>query len=141
MLFNEPIVKEGKLGGLRWLSMYIGLFGSYRKNETIDVEYRLDGKTQLASDLPVTPSRTPAKAWARRPGRRSRLLARGSGSSALELGLGQGARLAQLLQALEPADRIVRCRGAATGDAPGAGLRLDASRPPAAPAATMRSSR
>jgi len=54
VLFNEPIVKEGKLGGLRWLSMYIGLFGSYRKNETVDVSYRIDGKTHLASDLEVT---------------------------------------------------------------------------------------
>lgn len=54
ILFDEPIVKEGKLGGLRWLSMYIGLFGSYRKNETVDVSYRIDGKTQLASDLEVT---------------------------------------------------------------------------------------
>ena len=54
VLFNESIVKEGKLSGFRWISMYIGLFGSYRKNETVDVEYRLGGKTHLASDLEVT---------------------------------------------------------------------------------------
>ena len=54
VLFAKPIVKEGKLGGFRWLSMYIGLFGSYRKHETVDVEYRLEGKTHLASDLEVT---------------------------------------------------------------------------------------
>lgn len=54
VLFREPIIKEGKLGGLRWLSMYIGLFGSYRKNETVDVSYRIDGNTHLASDLEVT---------------------------------------------------------------------------------------
>jgi hypothetical protein len=53
ILFTEPIVKEGKLGGLRWLMMYIGLAGSYRKHETIDVEYRLGDKTHLASDLAV----------------------------------------------------------------------------------------
>jgi hypothetical protein len=54
VLFNEPIVKEGKLGRLRWLSMYIGLFGSYRKNETVDVEYSWQGQRRLASDLEVT---------------------------------------------------------------------------------------
>ena len=54
VLFNQPIVKEGKLGGFRWISMYIGLFGSYRKNETVDAEYRLGDKTHLASDLEVT---------------------------------------------------------------------------------------
>lgn len=53
ILFSEPIVKEGKLSGLRWLFMYIGLFGSYRKHETVDVEYRIGGRTHLASDLEV----------------------------------------------------------------------------------------
>ena len=53
ILFREPIVKEGRVGGLRGLAMYIGLFGSYRRHETIDVEYTLDGKVHLASDLPV----------------------------------------------------------------------------------------
>lgn len=53
ILFSEPIVKEGKIGGLRWLSMYIGLFGTYRKNETVDVSYRIKGRTEHASDLPV----------------------------------------------------------------------------------------
>lgn len=55
VVFTEPIIKEGKLGGLRWLSMSIGLFGSYRKHETVDVEYRLGPKTHLASDLEVLP--------------------------------------------------------------------------------------
>lgn len=54
VLFNESIIKEGSLSGFRWLTMAIGLFGSYRKNETVDVEYRIDGKTHLASDLEVS---------------------------------------------------------------------------------------
>jgi hypothetical protein len=53
ILFREPIVKEGKLSGLRWLSMAIGLFGSYRKNETVDLSYELNGRTQHATDVPV----------------------------------------------------------------------------------------
>jgi hypothetical protein len=46
-------VKEGKVGGARWLAMLLGLFGTYRKHETIDVEYRLGGRTKLVSDAEV----------------------------------------------------------------------------------------
>jgi hypothetical protein len=54
IVFNRPILKE-KVGTGRWMAMYLGLFGTYRKHETIDVEYRLGGKVQLASDLEVLP--------------------------------------------------------------------------------------
>ncbi len=53
IVFKRSIVKEGKVGGARWAAMYLGLFGTYRKHETIDVEYRLGGKVKLASDAPV----------------------------------------------------------------------------------------
>jgi hypothetical protein len=52
--FKRPIVKE-KIGTSRWLAMYLGLWGTYRKNETIDLQFTRDGKVQLVSDLPVTP--------------------------------------------------------------------------------------
>jgi hypothetical protein len=55
ILFRRPIVKEGKLGAVRWLSMLIGLVGSYRKHETVDVEYRLGGAVKLASDVEILP--------------------------------------------------------------------------------------
>lgn len=55
VVFSEPIIKEGKLGGMRWLVMMIGLFGTYRKHETVDLEYRIAGKTHLASDVAVLP--------------------------------------------------------------------------------------
>ena len=38
----------------RWLAMYLGLFGSYKKNEQVDVEYTLDGQTKLAADIEIT---------------------------------------------------------------------------------------
>jgi hypothetical protein len=38
----------------RWMAMYLGLFGTYRKNETVDVQYSRGGKVTLSSDLPVT---------------------------------------------------------------------------------------
>ena len=55
ILFTRPIIKEGKLGAVRWLSMLIGLVGSYRKHETVDVEYRLGGAVKLASDVEILP--------------------------------------------------------------------------------------
>lgn len=55
IVFARPIVKEGKLGAMRWLSMLIGLVGSYRKHETVDVEYRLGGAVKLASDVEILP--------------------------------------------------------------------------------------
>jgi len=54
IVFTREIVKE-KVGTGRWLAMYLGLFGTYRKNETIDLQFQRDGKTELRSDLPVEP--------------------------------------------------------------------------------------
>jgi hypothetical protein len=53
VVFARPIVKEGNLGAIRWLSMIIGLVGSYRKHETVDVEYRLGGQVKLGTDMEV----------------------------------------------------------------------------------------
>ena len=53
VVFKRKIVKEGKVSGARWAAMYMGLFGTYRKNETIDIEYHLDGKVKLLSDAKV----------------------------------------------------------------------------------------
>jgi hypothetical protein len=53
IVFKRPILKEEKVGLGRWLAMLIGLFGTYRKHETVDVEFHRRGKVELASDLPV----------------------------------------------------------------------------------------
>jgi hypothetical protein len=54
VVFTRQIVKE-KVGTGRWLAMYLGLFGTYRKDETIDLQFQRDGKVELVSDLPVLP--------------------------------------------------------------------------------------
>jgi hypothetical protein len=54
IVFARPIIKE-KVGIGRWLAMLMGLFGTYRMNETIDLQYTRGGKVELASDLPVQP--------------------------------------------------------------------------------------
>jgi hypothetical protein len=53
IVFTRPIIKE-KVGMGRWMAMYLGLFGTYRKNETVDVQYTRGGRVQLSSDLAVT---------------------------------------------------------------------------------------
>ena len=52
IVFTRSIVKE-KVGTGRWLAMYLGLFGTYRKNETVDLQFNRGGKVELVSDLPV----------------------------------------------------------------------------------------
>jgi hypothetical protein len=52
IVFTREIVKE-KVGTGRWLAMYLGLFGTYRKNETIDLQFRRGDRVELRSDLPV----------------------------------------------------------------------------------------
>jgi hypothetical protein len=52
IVFSRPILKE-RVGRMRYLAMLLGLFGTYRKHETVDVEYRVEGKPRLASDLKI----------------------------------------------------------------------------------------
>jgi hypothetical protein len=54
IVFARPILKE-RVGGMRWLAMFLGLFGTYRKHETVDIEYRSGGQAKLASDAEILP--------------------------------------------------------------------------------------
>jgi hypothetical protein len=54
VVFSRPLVKE-KVSRSRWLAMSLGLFGSYGKNETVDVHFRRGGKTQVISDAEILP--------------------------------------------------------------------------------------
>jgi hypothetical protein len=55
IVFREPIFKEDlrELGTVRKIVLGLGLVGSYQKNEVVDVQYRIGGRSQLASDLDV----------------------------------------------------------------------------------------
>lgn len=54
IVFARPIVKE-KIGTGRWLAMYLGLFGTYRKDEKVDLQFSREGKVELIPDLPIVP--------------------------------------------------------------------------------------
>lgn len=53
LVFSRPLSQEGKLGFWRWLSMFLGVAGTYRKHETVDVVYESGGRRTVASGLPV----------------------------------------------------------------------------------------
>jgi hypothetical protein len=54
IVFAIPIVKE-TVGTGRWLAMYLGLFGTYRKNENVDIQFTRNGKLELRSEVPIVP--------------------------------------------------------------------------------------
>ena len=52
LLFDKPLQKE-KLGLGRWTAMFLGLFGSYGKNDSVDVQYSLGDRTTVATGLNI----------------------------------------------------------------------------------------
>jgi hypothetical protein len=56
--FAKPLEKE-KLGAGRWTAIFLGLFGSYGKNDQVDVQYRLGGRTAHATGLDIFPPSQP----------------------------------------------------------------------------------
>jgi hypothetical protein len=56
LVFPRPLAREGKLGFWRWLSMFLGIAGTYRQNDTVDVVYQRGGRRHVASGLPFAPS-------------------------------------------------------------------------------------
>ena len=52
LLFTRPLAHEGRLGFLRWLSIFLGFAGTYRRHDSVDVVYELDGRRLVASGLP-----------------------------------------------------------------------------------------
>lgn len=51
--FAKPLAKEGRIGFWRWALMVLGIAGTYRKNDSVDVQYELDGRTNLATRLDI----------------------------------------------------------------------------------------
>ena len=53
LVFRRHLEKEGKLGLGRWTAMFLGLFGTYRKNDSVDVQYMLSGQPTLSTYLDI----------------------------------------------------------------------------------------
>ncbi len=53
--FRRPLAQEGRLGVARWLSMFLGVAGTYRQNDSVDVVYQAGGRRRVAAGLPIIP--------------------------------------------------------------------------------------
>jgi hypothetical protein len=51
LVFSRPLAQEGRLGALRWASMFLGVAGTYRKHDSVDVVYERDGRRVVATGL------------------------------------------------------------------------------------------
>ena len=54
LVFERPLRKEGRLGFWRWTSIIVGVAGTYRQNDSVDVVYERDGRRVVATGLPLT---------------------------------------------------------------------------------------
>ena len=53
LVFERPLAREGRLGFWRWLSLFLGVAGTYRQNDSVDVVYEVAGRRHVASGLPL----------------------------------------------------------------------------------------
>ncbi len=53
--FRKPLAREGRLGVVRWASMFLGVAGTYRQNDSVDVAYEAAGLKKVAAALPIIP--------------------------------------------------------------------------------------
>ena len=56
LVFDRPLAREGRLGFWRWLSLFLGVAGTYRQNDSVDVVYEAaGGRRVVATGLPLVP--------------------------------------------------------------------------------------
>ena len=53
LIFERSLAKEGRLGFWRWLSLFLGVAGTYRQNDSVDLVYEVDGKKIVQTGLPI----------------------------------------------------------------------------------------
>ena len=53
LIFRRKLAQEGRLGPIRWLSMLLGVAGTYRKHENVDVAYEVEGRRTVATLVPT----------------------------------------------------------------------------------------
>jgi hypothetical protein len=54
LVFDRSLAREGRLGFWRWLSIFLGIAGTYRQNDSVDVVYQRAGRRTVATGLPLS---------------------------------------------------------------------------------------
>ena len=54
LIFDRPLEKE-KLTFWRWTAIFLALFGTYGKNDVVDVQYEVGGRSTVATGLDIIP--------------------------------------------------------------------------------------
>ena len=54
LVFRRPLAREGQLGFWRWFSLFLGVAGTYRRHDTVDVVYDAGGRRTVVSLAPST---------------------------------------------------------------------------------------
>jgi hypothetical protein len=49
LVFERPLAREGRLGFWRWLSIFLGIAGTYRQNDTVDVVHQVGGRRTVTT--------------------------------------------------------------------------------------------
>ncbi len=55
LVFFRELRQEGRLGFWRWASITLGVAGTYRQNDVVDVAYEVEGRRAVASGLRPEP--------------------------------------------------------------------------------------
>ena len=55
LVFARELKAEGKLGFWRWTAIFVGIAGTYRQNDSVDVVYERGGQRVVATKLPLEP--------------------------------------------------------------------------------------
>ena len=55
LVFDRELKTEGRLGFWRWTSIFVGIAGTYRQDDSVDVVYTRGGRRVVAAKLPVEP--------------------------------------------------------------------------------------
>ena len=49
LVFHRQLAREGRLGFWRWLSLFMGVAGTYREHDTVDIVFTADGRRTVVS--------------------------------------------------------------------------------------------